>query len=179
MDEGIAIAHEKKEKVIRDYFNNHIDSVVPRSTAISWQSLGYTPQDLSDLEVPFSQEEIQNTINSMPSDKASGPNGFTGAFFKARWETIRHDVMAAINSLFSLNAQGFDWLNSACIVLLPKKAEALRVTYFRPISLIHSIAKIFSKLLANRLAPHLNSLVSNCQSAFIKKRSIHDNFLYV
>ena len=35
------------------------------------------------------------------------------------------------------------------------------------------------KVLANRLAPRLNSLVSNCHSAFIKKRSIHDNFLYV
>ena len=60
-----------------------------------------------------------------------------------------------------------------------KKTDATRVTDFRPISLIHSIAKIFSKVLANRLAPRLNSLVSNCQSAFIKKRSIHDNFLYV
>ena len=60
-----------------------------------------------------------------------------------------------------------------------KKTDATRVTDFRPISLVHSIAKIFSKVLANRLAPRLNSLVSNCQSAFIKKRSIHDNFLYV
>jgi len=87
--------------------------------------------------------------------------------------------MAALHSLFTLNSQGFEMLNSANIVLLPKKLEASRVTDFRPISLIHSIAKIFSKLLANRLAPHLNSMVSNCQSAFIKKRSIHDNFLYV
>jgi hypothetical protein len=38
---------------------------------------------------------------------------------------------------------------------------------------------LFAKLLANRLAPLLDSLVSKCQSAFIKKRSIHDNFLYV
>ena len=45
--------------------------------------------------------------------------------------------------------------------------------------MIHSVAKIFTKLLANRLAPILNSLVSKCQSAFIKKRSIHNNFLYV
>ena len=87
--------------------------------------------------------------------------------------------MAAINSLFTLNAQGFEWLNSACIILLPKKTDATRVTDFRPISLIHSIAKTFSKLLANRLAPRLNSLVSNCQSASIKKKSIHDNFLYI
>ena len=50
---------------------------------------------------------------------------------------------------------------------------------YRPISLIHSVAKIFSKLLANRLAPHLDGLVSKCQSAFIRKRCIQDNFLYV
>lgn len=35
-----------------------------------------------------------------------------------------------------------------------------------------------SKLLANRLAPYLQNLVSRAQSAFIKKRSIHDNFIY-
>jgi len=78
-----------------------------------------------------------------------------------------------------LNSQGFELLNTANIILLPKKRDALRVTDFRPISLIHSIAKIFAKLLANRLALLLDSLVSKCQSAFIKRRSIHDNFLYV
>jgi hypothetical protein len=34
-------------------------------------------------------------------------------------------------------------------------------------------------MLAIRLAPFMNDLVSNAQSAFIKSRSIHDNFLYV
>jgi hypothetical protein len=45
--------------------------------------------------------------------------------------------------------------------------------------LVHSIAKIFSKILANRLAPHLPSMVSLSQSAFVKKRCIHDNFALV
>ena len=135
--------------------------------------------DLTELEAPFSEEEVETTIKSMSSDKAPGPDGFTGAFFKGCWEIIKDDVMAAMHSLFHLNDQSFELLNSVSIILLPKKADALKVSDFRPISLIHSIPKIFSKLLANRLAPHLNSLVSNCQSAFIKKRSIHDNFLYV
>jgi hypothetical protein len=34
-------------------------------------------------------------------------------------------------------------------------------------------------VLALRLTPFLSELISLCQSAFIKKRSIHDNFLYV
>lgn len=132
-----------------------------------------------ELEAPFTQEKIRDTINSMPSDKAFGLDGFTRDFFKSCWEIIKDDVTDAINNLFAMNSQGFELLNSANIVLLPKKMDALKVTDFRPISLINSVAKIFSKLLANGLAPLLDSLVSNCQSAFIKKRSIHDNFLYV
>jgi hypothetical protein len=50
---------------------------------------------------------------------------------------------------------------------------------FRPISLIHSFIKLISKILALRLQPHMNAIVSTCQSAFIKNRSIHDNFLAV
>jgi hypothetical protein len=45
--------------------------------------------------------------------------------------------------------------------------------------LIHAVAKITAKILASCLAPLMNNLVSNAQSAFIKRRSIHDNFLYL
>jgi hypothetical protein len=48
-----------------------------------------------------------------------------------------------------------------------------------PIRLVHNIAKIFSKILANRLAPRLSEMVSSSQSAFVKKRCIHDNFVLV
>jgi hypothetical protein len=52
-----------------------------------------------------------------------------------------------------MNGADFHLLNSANIVLIPKKSDALTVGDYRLISLIHNIAKIFSKLLANRLAP--------------------------
>lgn len=70
-------------------------------------------------------------------------------------------------------------VNKANIVLIPKKDGAESITDYRPISLIHAIAKIISKLLALRLAQKMKDLISPCQSAFIKGRSIHDNFLYV
>ena len=50
---------------------------------------------------------------------------------------------------------------------------------FRPISLVHSFAKLVTKLLANRLAGRLDQLVSPNQSAFIKGRFILDNLLLV
>jgi hypothetical protein len=61
----------------------------------------------------------------------------------------------------------------------PKKDGAESISDYRPISLIHSIAKIITKVLALRLAPLINDLISPYQSAFIKRHNIHDNFLYV
>jgi hypothetical protein len=65
------------------------------------------------------------------------------------------------------------------VVLIPKKENTSKVTDFRPISLSHSFAKIISKLITNRLGPELDNLISINQTAFIRKRCIHDNFMYV
>uniref|UniRef100_J3LTF6 Uncharacterized protein n=1 Tax=Oryza brachyantha TaxID=4533 RepID=J3LTF6_ORYBR len=77
-----------------------------------------------------------------------------------------------------LKCLGFDRLNDALIALLPKKDEAVEVGDFRPISLIHSFGKLFSKILASRLSPRLDALVEVNQSAFVKGRSIHNNFCF-
>jgi hypothetical protein len=54
-----------------------------------------------------------------------------------------------------------------------------QVKDFRPISLVHSFAKLVTKILANRLAKRLTEMVSPSQSAFIKGRFIQDNFMLV
>jgi hypothetical protein len=65
------------------------------------------------------------------------------------------------------------------VVLIPKKPNAEKINDLRPISLIHSFAKLISKMLANRLAPELGRLISYNQNAFIKQRCLHDNFVFV
>jgi hypothetical protein len=55
----------------------------------------------------------------------------------------------------------------------------MRIGDFRPISLVHSIAKKISKILAKRLAPKLSEMVSSSQSAFVKRSCIQDNVLQV
>jgi len=59
-------------------------------------------------------------------------------------------------------------VNNGLIVLLPKKPDAKEARDYRPIALIHSFAKLISKLLANRLAPKLAAMIGSNQSAFIK-----------
>jgi hypothetical protein len=61
----------------------------------------------------------------------------------------------------------------------PKSSEATSLKHYRSISLIHSVGKLISKLLENRLAPCLSELVHPSQSAFIKQRFTQDNFKYM
>jgi hypothetical protein len=135
--------------------------------------------NLADLDLPFSEEEVWETIKKLPSDKVPGPDGFTGLFYKACWPVIKGDIMAAMSAVWSRKFLNFSNLNSAYITLIAKMEGAEQVKDFRPISLVHSFAKLVTKVLANRLAAKLNDMVSPAQSAFIKGRFIQDNFMLV
>jgi hypothetical protein len=131
------------------------------------------------LDLPFTEEEVWNTIKQMPSDKAPGPDGYTSRFYKTCWPIIKNDIMAAISAIWSRKVVNLGILNCAYITLLPKKEDADQHKDFRPISLVHSFAKLVTKLMANRLAPKMQKIVSPVQSAFIKGRFIQDNFMLV
>jgi hypothetical protein len=90
--------------------------------------------------------------------------------YKACWVTIKADVMAAISCVWARKFRNMGLLNSAFITLLPKVEGAAQVKDFRPISLVHSFAKLVTKMMANRLARHLNDMVSPNQTTFIKKK---------
>ena len=117
-------------------------------------------------------------IKEIAADKAPGPDGYIGAFYKESWQLIKDDLLAAINYFYNHHKQHFKTVNTAHLILIPKKSDARKIGEYRTISLTNSVAKIVSKLLATRLAPFLQHLISRAQSAFIKKRSIHDNFIY-
>jgi hypothetical protein len=128
---------------------------------------------------PSLEEEAWETIKRLPSDKAPGPDGYTSRFYKSSWPIIKTNIMAAISCVWAKKFRYMRALNSAYITLLPKTKEASHVKDYRPISLVHSFAKLVTKILANRLAGRLQQMVSLSQSTFIKKRFIQDNFVLV
>jgi hypothetical protein len=56
---------------------------------------------------------------------------------------IKGNCMAALQQFYRMNQQDLHFLNQALVVLIPKKPDAERISYFRPISLIHSFCKTY------------------------------------
>jgi hypothetical protein len=162
-----------------EHFDQLLGTASARDTTLNLAALFGETHDLSDLEEPFTEQEIWAAIKRLPANKAPGPDGFTGEFMRACWSTIKHDVLDAFQQLYDLRGRGFHRLNQALLTLLPKKSDAKELRDYRPISLIHIVAKLFSKVLSLRLSPKLGTLVSNVQNAFISGRCLHDNFLLV
>lgn len=151
----------------------------PAGDSLNFAALGIQAIDLQQLEEDISVAEVEHAIKELPSDRAPGPDGFTGLFYKKSWSFIKNELFAAVKAFSDGDFRGLDRLNSALIVLLPKILGASSPADYRPISMIHSFAKLISKILALRLAPKLHDLVDKNQNAFIRARTIHDNFKYV
>ncbi|KAK1691938.1 hypothetical protein QYE76_008635 [Lolium multiflorum] len=169
----------RKEECFFQFYNELLGSIQNRDSVIDLNLLNLPHLDLHAMDVIFSEDEVWGVIKELPPDRAPGPDGFTGVFYQMAWPVIKNDVMAAILKLFVGDGRRFGKLNKALITLIPKKPDANVMGDYRPISLVHSFAKLFSKVLANRVRPRLANLVSANQSAFIRGRSLHDNFLLV
>ncbi|XP_077232625.1 uncharacterized protein LOC143869974 [Tasmannia lanceolata] len=122
--------------------------------------------EASLLTKDFSSEEIWQVIKDSDGNKAPGPDGFNGDFFKSFWYLIGSDITLAIQSFF-LKGKILPQLNTTFISLIPKHPDACSPENYRPISLCNFLYKVISKMLANRLKPLMNQLISPFQSSFI------------
>jgi hypothetical protein len=57
----------------------------------------------------------------LPSDKAPGPDGYTGRFYKVCWPIIKRDVMAVISAIWCRKFGQFGRLNTTFVTLIPKE----------------------------------------------------------
>ena len=133
-------------------------------------------QHVPGLEVltkPFTIEEMDLVVKHMPIDKAPGPDGFNGLFFKKCWHIIKHEFYALAQYFYDGKAS-LENINESFITLIPKKLSPAVVGDYRPISLTGMGIKFLSKMVANRFQELIMMCIHKNQYGFIKSRTIQD-----
>jgi hypothetical protein len=77
VDNYILSSHIDKAAAVDQFFSNLIGTNMDRDWTIDLDALGLPSHDLSELDAPFSEEEVWDTIDGLSHDKAPGPDGFT------------------------------------------------------------------------------------------------------
>jgi len=157
---------EIKENIVKYYDKLYTEQNTwrPRVDGLSFSSIDV--EERLWLECDF---EVWEVVRDLNGDKAPSPDGFTMAFFQKCWVVLKQDIMAVF-SKFHNRRQFEKSFKAAFISLIPKKADAVDVKDFRPISLVGGVYKLISKVLANRFKSVLGKIISSSQNAFIGGR---------
>jgi hypothetical protein len=133
----------------------------------------------ASLTCLITEEEINQVIDNMPNNKSPGVDGLTYEFYKDTKDLIIPILTKLFNNILEEGHIPNSW-STSLITLIPKKDDDLtKVNNWRPISLVNTDAKIFIKILANRLNPICDIIIGAERQAFIAKRSIADSALDV
>lgn len=120
---------------------------------------------------------MKATIWSLHPYNAPGPNGFTIAFYRKHWQTIKNDFLRIVRNIFKKKMGGNK--KSSYLVLIPKESNPSTFSRFRPISLSNSSYKIVKKIIANRIKKVLLKIISENWGGFALSRQIIDNVIVV
>lgn len=165
------------QEIIMDYFNNMFCSTsagINLPTRLEFPGISELQSQV--LVTPIVEEEVKCAVFSMHSDKSPGIDGLNPWFYQAYWEIVGQDVTKFCKKFFETGELPEN-VNRTLVCLIPKVKHPKRVADLRPISLCNVLMRILSKVMANRLKPTLNALISNNQSAFLEGRLLTDNAL--
>ena len=124
----------------------------------------------SNLGRKISTGELGKALKKMKNNKSPGIDGISADFLKVFWGKLKYHIKNAINSSYVKGKLPICWRQSI-ITCLPKGNKPRQfLKNWRPISLLCAVYKLISGVIAERIKPCLDKIISKSQTGFIKGR---------
>ncbi|KAL5272934.1 hypothetical protein ACHWQZ_G000941 [Mnemiopsis leidyi] len=117
---------------------------------------------------PFDLFQLEEVLDSLNSSKSHGLDNIAPTVWKQK--PFRRDLLSFWNEAL-VNGRVPDAWTTASIIPIPKKGDLSKPDNYRGISVAPEAAKIFNKLLLNRIYRHVDPLLRPNQNGFRRGRS--------
>ena len=134
-----------------------------------------TEDEKTRIERAISLEDLKNIVYKSKNNKSPGPDGFSNEFYKIFWLQINCLLLKLMN--FYRKKGVLNKAQSSGIITCIPKGGKLRneLKNWRPITLLNSIYKFYSGILAERIKNFLPKIINVDQKGFINGRFIGEN----
>ena len=162
-------------KEIADLFNNYfVDKIVPVPNAGNQITQHITNRKESMFMTPSISYDIFKIITSLKNSNSVGYDGIDTRILKS----VAEEICAPLSYIINLSISAGTFPNALKISIVKplfKKEDKERMEYYRPISLIPIISKIFEKHICRALTTYFekNKLLCNEQKGFRETRTIN------
>ena len=111
----------------------------------------------------FTSNELITVIKQLKNNKAFGPDNIPPIIWK---DKLFHSLLLKICNISFINKSCPSIWRQSQIIPVPKKGNLSLATNYRGISLLPIAAKIYNKLILNRIVPFVDPLLRNNQNGF-------------
>ena len=123
-----------------EHFSGILGATNERSFTLNLGVMDRRSFNLSELERPFSEDELWNAIKQLPTGKLLGSDGFSLEFLRSCWPIIKEDFYKLCEQ-FHQGGLNMESINEGYITLIPKITSPSTVNDFRPITLLNCCLK--------------------------------------
>lgn len=128
-------------------------------------------EDLPISTEPPTREEVVEAIAAMKTNKAAALDcAITAEALQGGGDSMVDMIHKFCKEVFSTLTPPRQWVTNV-IIPLPKKGDLSLMTNYRGISLMSIAAKVYNKILLNRIRPHIDPLLRSNQAGFRSGRS--------
>ena len=176
-DSGERISH--KDKIMAEQIK-YYSKLCSSNKSVQFKYVNQTDIKLSDsdkerLDEPITFEEFSTAVFQMPNNKSPGIDGLSIEVIKVFFKQIGTQLFETIQWCVQ-HGQLTLSMRRGLLCLIPKKdRDPCRIKNWRPLTLMNSDHKVFTKILANRMKSVLHIIIGTQQTGYMEKRFIGMN----
>ena len=156
-----------------EYFKDLLNAANPTDPTV----IAQLPQfpTVTQLDEPFTEEEVAKAINSLKAGKAAGPDGLCPEIFMHGGPEITKLLTKFSNKCWETGTVPSNWLRANIVTIYKKKGEKAECGNYRGLSMLDVAGKIFAKVLNQRFCSQIaEKILPESQSGFRADRSTTD-----